>query len=70
MDDVAIDGYQRHCVSRRGPAKPTSSPMSFSTLDYDGMLVVREPAAFLSAVVRGFGASKAYGCGLMLIRRA
>ena len=66
MDDVAVDGYQQHRVSRRGPA----APMSFSTLDFDGMLVVREPAAFLSAVVRGFGASKAYGCGLMLIRRA
>lgn len=66
MDDVAIDGYQQHRVSRKGPA----AAMSFSTLDFDGMLVVREPAAFLSAVVRGFGASKAYGCGLMLIRRA
>lgn len=65
MDDVATDGYQQHRVSRRG-----SKPMSFSTLDFNGMLVVREPAAFLSAVMRGFGASKAYGCGLMLIRRA
>ena len=66
VDDVGIDGYQQHRVSRRGSAPP----MSFSTLDFDGMLVVREPAAFLSAVMRGFGASKAYGCGLMLIRRA
>ena len=66
MDDVGIDGYQQHRVSRKG----SGLPMSFSTLDFDGMLVVREPAAFLPAVVRGFGASKAYGCGLMLIRRA
>ena len=66
MDDVGIDGYQQHRVSRKG----SGPPMSFSTLDFDGMLVVREPAAFLPAVVRGFGASKAYGCGLMLIRRA
>ena len=66
VDDVGVDGYQQHCVSRKGSARP----MSFSTLDFDGVLVVREPAAFLSAVMRGFGASKAYGCGLMLIRRA
>lgn len=26
--------------------------------------------AFLAAIAHGFGAAKAYGCGLMLIRRA
>ena len=44
--------------------------MSFSTLDFDGILTVNDPAAFLLALSRGFGAAKAYGCGLMLIRRA
>lgn len=27
-------------------------------------------ANLLSGIARGFGAAKAYGCGLMLIRRA
>ena len=44
--------------------------MWFSTLDFDGLLEVREPAAILPSIARGFGAAKAYGCGLMLIRRA
>ena len=44
--------------------------MSYSTLDFEGMLTVINPASFLPAIARGFGAAKAYGCGLMLIRRA
>ena len=66
QDDVRVDGYDRHRVSRRGAAPP----MTFSTLDFDGILTVDDPAEFVAAVVCGFGASKAYGCGLMLIRRA
>ena len=64
--DVAVDGYDRHRVSRTGSAPP----MSYSTLDYEGILSVIDPAALLPAVAQGFGAAKAYGCGLMLIRRA
>lgn len=65
-DDVRADGYDQHRIPRRGAVPP----MSFSTLDFDGMLTVADPDAFLAAVSHGFGASKAYGCGLMLIRRA
>lgn len=64
-EDIKIDGYQQHNIARKGGEKP----MSFSTLEFDGVLEVRDPTVFLSSVVRGFGASKAYGCGLMLIRR-
>lgn len=64
--DVAVDGYDRHRISRAGSAPP----MSYSTLDYEGILSVTDPAALLPAVAQGFGGAKAYGCGLMLIRRA
>ena len=43
--------------------------MSYSTLDFEGILTVRDPDSFLAAIARGFGAAKSYGCGLMLIRR-
>jgi CRISPR system Cascade subunit CasE len=33
------------------------------------VLEVTEPQAFVAAVLRGFGKAKAFGCGLMLIRR-
>ena len=64
--DVAIDGYRQHRIRRNG----TASAMSFSSLDFDGILEVSDPDTFLVGVERGFGAAKAYGCGLMLIRRA
>ena len=65
-DDVSVDGYDQHSMVR----KDASQPMKYSTLDFDGVLTIGDPDAFLAAVSRGFGASKAYGCGLMLIRRA
>ena len=46
-----------------------SRPILFSALTFRGVLKVRDPPGFLNAVVSGFGASKAFGCGLMLIRR-
>ena len=64
-EDVRIDGYQQNQVSRSA----SSHSMSFSTLDFEGALEVREPEQFLACIANGFGAAKAYGCGLMLIRR-
>ena len=61
---VQVEGYEQQRVVRRGTA-----PMAFSTLEFTGSLTVSDPGTFLSAVARGFGAAKAYGCGLMLIRR-
>ena len=61
---VRVDGYEQHGFARKG-----GPPMSFSTLDFDGVLTVTAPNVFLSAIVAGFGSAKAYGCGLMLIRR-
>lgn len=50
--------------------RPGAKPVKFSSLDFEGELVVEDPALFLSALARGFGRAKAFGCGLMLIRRA
>ena len=61
---VCVEGYEQHRIRRGGGA-----PMSYSTLDFDGVLEVLDPAGFLSALARGFGGSKAFGCGLMLLRR-
>ena len=63
--EVGVDGYDRHRISRKGSAQS----MSYSTLDFEGVLTVTDPVPFLPAIARGFGAAKAYGCGLMLIRR-
>ncbi len=64
--EVGIDGHRQLYIARRGKGK---KGMTFTTLDFDGLLRVRDPALFLSSIACGFGAAKAYGCGLMLIRR-
>lgn len=63
---LRVDGYEQVRLDRgRGRA-----PLRFSVLELDGLLEVIEPAPFLAAVHRGFGKAKAFGCGLMLVRRA
>ena len=42
----------------------------FGVLDLEGVIAVTDPALFLPKLVQGFGRAKAFGCGLMLIRRA
>lgn len=64
LGEPRIDGYARRRIVREG-----GPPVCFSTLDLDGVLEVTDPDAFLAAIVRGFGKAKAWGCGLMLIRR-
>lgn len=46
------------------------SAMKIGVLEYEGDLVVTEPKTFVAAIANGFGRAKAFGCGLMLIRRA
>jgi CRISPR system Cascade subunit CasE len=61
---VRVDGYRQHRILRRG-----STPIRFSTLEFEGLLEVSDPAAFLARVIAGLGPQKAFGCGLMLLRR-
>lgn len=64
-DDVRVDGYRQHRIPRK-----RNGEICFSTLDFDGVLEVQDPETLIDAVTRGFGASKAFGCGLMLLRKA
>lgn len=41
----------------------------FGIIDLSGQLEVKDPDIFLARVARGFGRAKAFGCGLMLVRR-
>jgi CRISPR system Cascade subunit CasE len=45
-------------------------PGQLGIIDFEGVVDVTDPAAFLAAIARGFGRAKAFGCGLMLIRRS
>jgi CRISPR system Cascade subunit CasE len=66
LETVEVDGYRQHRLYRRD----RSQPIRFSTLDYAGLLTVRDPEAFLQTLFAGLGHAKAFGCGLLLVRRA
>ena len=67
--EVRIHGYRRHEIARRhrhgqrGPNNPR-----YATLDFEGVLTVTDPRKLLRAIASGFGSSRTWGCGLMLIR--
>ncbi|MEE3504185.1 type I-E CRISPR-associated protein Cas6/Cse3/CasE [Acidiphilium acidophilum] len=61
---VAVDGYNRLKLPRIG-----GRPIEIGTLDFEGVLDIADPARFLAALAQGFGRARAFGCGLMLIRR-
>jgi CRISPR system Cascade subunit CasE len=63
---VRVDGYDQIRIARGQGRKA----IEISVLDLDGLLEVQSPDAFLPALCQGFGKAKAFGCGLMLIRRA
>ncbi len=60
-----VDGYNKWKIPRGKEAK-----IEISTLDFDGILEVVDIDKFTAALASGFGHAKAFGCGLMLIRRA
>lgn len=61
---VKVNRYETLSLERPG------APMQIGVLDLEGTLQVTDPSALLGALGAGFGRAKAFGCGLMLIRRA
>ncbi len=49
---------------------PRKGQPQFGVIEMTGRLEVTDPDAFLAQIAVGFGRAKAFGCGLMLIRRA
>jgi CRISPR system Cascade subunit CasE len=63
--DAAVDGYDRLVIPRS-----VGRPAVLGVLDITGAIEVRQPDRFLAKLAHGFGRARAFGCGLMLIRRA
>ncbi|HEX6536946.1 MAG TPA: type I-E CRISPR-associated protein Cas6/Cse3/CasE [Gemmatimonadaceae bacterium] len=61
---VRVLGHRTLRVDRAG------APARLGVLDLEGVLVVCDPEQFVGAITQGFGRAKAFGCGLMLVRRA
>lgn len=62
---VIADGYQK----RIGRSRKHQKTIRFSTVDFHGVLTVIDPEKFKQALLDGIGRSKAFGCGLLLVRR-
>jgi len=58
---LEVDGYNQH----RGK----NDKLRFSSVDFAGELTIIDPTEFRTALIRGIGHAKAFGCGLLLVRR-
>lgn len=61
--EVRVEGYRQHRIRK------AKRQIGFSTLDFTGLLTVEDPQRLLVVLYRGIGPAKAFGCGLMLVRR-
>jgi len=68
VDALAVADYSVLALPGQG-GRRRGQPQ-FGVLDMTGTVTVTDPAAFLAKLAQGFGRAKAFGCGLMLIRRA
>lgn len=60
-DALQVDAYTQH----RGK----DGRLRFSSVDFTGELAVVHAARLAEALIRGIGPAKAFGCGLLLVRR-
>ncbi len=65
LDSITVNGYKKHSFYK----KKSNMPIKFSSIDYEGILSVTDPEKFVEMLKSGLGKSKAFGCGLMLVRR-
>lgn len=64
-DQCSLIAYTPDKMGRRAKAV-----IRVAVADFEGVLTVDDPARFTGHLMTGFGRAKAWGCGLMLIRRA
>jgi CRISPR system Cascade subunit CasE len=63
---VRADGYCQHRFFKGRNVKP----ISFTTLEFNGILTVTNPDKFVNeCLFKGIGPAKGFGCGLMMVKR-
>lgn len=65
-DFFRVDQYQQHRI-RRSRSK---RHLTISSAECKGVLRVTDPERFLSIAYKGIGSARAFGCGLMMLKRA
>jgi len=61
---VRAGRYRQHNLFKNNG----NNAITFSTLDFNGILTVTKPATFEKFLFNGVGPAKGFGCGLMLVR--
>ncbi|MGB5098305.1 MAG: type I-E CRISPR-associated protein Cas6/Cse3/CasE [Porticoccaceae bacterium] len=69
-DHLRVDGHAVYCLKGRRDDKGNCHGIALSTLDFEGQLQVTDAELFLqNGLLAGIGPAKAFGCGLLLVRR-
>lgn len=63
-NEVTTESHQRHEFRKSEGGRQ----IVISTIDYRGTLRVTDPERFYEMLMQGLGPSKAFGCGMMLVR--
>lgn len=63
-DQVMTEAYERHEFNKSG----NKQRVVIATIDFRGQLEVADPERLKQALFEGVGPSKAFGCGLMMVR--
>jgi CRISPR system Cascade subunit CasE len=65
VTSIRSDGYRQHRSYKRGQ----NNAIRYSTLDLQGTLTVTDEDKLLDVLFHGIGHARAFGCGLLLVRR-
>lgn len=58
-----LSSYRQHQWQRR------QRQIRFSSVDYEGVITVTDPERLRAALFNGVGRSRAFGCGMIMVRR-
>ncbi|HOO73418.1 MAG TPA: type I-E CRISPR-associated protein Cas6/Cse3/CasE [Spirochaetota bacterium] len=64
-NSIAVESYTHH----RFYGNKSRRVINFSSLDYRGVLEVTDEKAMLDTLYHGIGKARAFGCGLLLIKK-
>lgn len=64
-DSVLVEGYQRFEIAKR----KDNNKIQIGVVDFSGILTVTNAGLFYKTLNQGLGKSKAFGCGLMMIKK-
>jgi CRISPR system Cascade subunit CasE len=60
---LQLSGYRQHQWRRK------QRQICFSSVDYEGVITVTDPERLRAALFNGVGRSRAFGCGMIMVRR-